>query len=255
MPEPALLDALFYREDEGISFHRTLPSSSGDPIDFTFETVNPQFERLMDLRSDELSRRTVRQVVLDDLQDWLRGLEQVAESGQPASLETYCPRLERWLAIKVFRHESGVLVSTVSDATSSTSFHQKNAEDAAMHHTFFDMPNGMKLIIDVGSQRILQANPKAAEFYGWSQDELRTMTIGQINTLSRLQLEEEMEAARTEKRNHFRFRHRVCSGEVREVQVYSSPGIYQGRQVLFSIIHDVTEEHEIQRRLLQRERL
>ena len=68
------------------------------------------------------------------------------------------------------------------------------------------------------------------------------MRIGQIN----LQPAEEIAARMAEAANgpatrFFTFRHRLASGEIRIVDVYSGPLRFDGRTVLQSVIHDVTE--------------
>jgi len=54
-----------------------------------------------------------------------------------------------------------------------------------------------------------------------------------------------------EQRNHFVFPHRIATGEVRWVEVYSTPIEAQGKALLFSIIHDITERKRAEE-LIQR---
>jgi len=50
---------------------------------------------------------------------------------------------------------------------------------------------------------------------------------------------------------HFLFKHRLANGEVRDVEVYSGPITIEGKQLLYSIIHDISErrlaEEELQK--------
>ncbi len=48
-----------------------------------------------------------------------------------------------------------------------------------------------------------------------------------------------------ELRNLFIFPHRLASGEVRTVEVHSSPISHNGQIMLFSIIHDITERKRL----------
>ncbi|WP_295431179.1 PAS domain S-box protein [uncultured Thiodictyon sp.] len=47
-------------------------------------------------------------------------------------------------------------------------------------------------------------------------------------------------------RNYFNFRHRIASGEVRDVEVFSSPVDVSGRPLLFSIVHDITHRKQVE---------
>jgi diguanylate cyclase (GGDEF)-like protein len=75
------------------------------------------------------------------------------------------------------------------------------------------------------------------------------MRIDAINALSTEAIKVEMELARTQARSYFVFRHRLASGETRDVEVHSSPVEVSGRTLLFSIIHDITERKQVEEAL------
>jgi PAS domain S-box-containing protein len=105
------------------------------------------------------------------------------------------------------------------------------------------------LLIDPEGGRILDANPAAAEFYGWSRQELAAMSIQQINTLPSPQVAREMQKARQGERQRFEFVHRLAHGGTREVEVFSGPVELGGRRLLVSVVHDLTPIKAAQRRL------
>ena len=120
------------------------------------------------------------------------------------------------------------------------------------YRQLFDDHAAVKLLVDPDDGRILDANQAAAIFYGWSRDELRRMLITQINTMAPEELRVEIEKARTHKRYHFEFRHRRADGTVRDVAVFNSPTLVDGRALLHSIIFDITEQKRAES---ERERL
>lgn len=105
----------------------------------------------------------------------------------------------------------------------------------------FQKPKAIMLLIDPISGAIIDANMAAVEFYGWSGEKLCSMKIQDINTLSEEEVSKERLAALTEHRNHFVFPHRLANNQIRWVEVYSSPILIQDKQMLFSVIHDITE--------------
>ncbi|MFN4291730.1 MAG: EAL domain-containing protein [Permianibacter sp.] len=107
---------------------------------------------------------------------------------------------------------------------------------------FFHQHHAVLLLIDPATGRIVDANPSAARFYGYSLEQLRQLRIADINTLSPAQIDAEMQRARTEQRNTFLFPHRLASGEIRTVEVLSSPLQQDDRTLLVSIIRDVTQQ-------------
>jgi PAS domain S-box-containing protein len=103
------------------------------------------------------------------------------------------------------------------------------------------------LLVEPQSGAIVDANDAAVNFYGYSRGELQGMGVGQINTLP----PEEVAARRAEAlcrtATRFLFPHRLKSGELRTVEVYSTPVPVSGRTLLFSIVHDVTARVEAER--------
>lgn len=97
------------------------------------------------------------------------------------------------------------------------------------------------LIIDPSDGTIVFANNAAIDFYGYGQ-EIIGMKISEINTLTDEQVDAEMALADHEMRNYFLFKHLLSSGSVRDVEVYSYPIDYKGKQMLFSIVFDVTDK-------------
>ena len=73
------------------------------------------------------------------------------------------------------------------------------------------------LLIEPDSGVIVDANPAAASFYGYSVEQLRAMRIDQINTLTPSEIEAEMGRAVRQERDYFIFEHRHANGEIRTV--------------------------------------
>ena len=119
---------------------------------------------------------------------------------------------------------------------------------------FFDNYKSIMLIIDVESGNIVEANQAAADFYGYKQIELTSMKIQDINQLTTEETAAEMKAAFEEDRNYFLFNHKLASGEIRNVEVYSYPLQIDGRNQLYSIIPDVTDKPMLQKALDARNR-
>jgi diguanylate cyclase (GGDEF)-like protein/PAS domain S-box-containing protein len=127
------------------------------------------------------------------------------------------------------------------------------AESENRYRSFFETNTAVKLLIDPVDGRIVDANEAAVALYGYPREELLAMSIKDINCLPPERVQEEMRNAEREQRKYFNFPHRLKSGEIRQVEVYSGPIQVSGRHLLFSIIHDVTERHKLEasRRMAQ----
>lgn len=111
----------------------------------------------------------------------------------------------------------------------------------ARYRAVFFTNVAIKLLIDPDTGHIVDANPAACAFYGYTPEALNGLTIYDINTMEPERLRQKLELARNGIRGSFRFSHRLADGSVREVEVYSGPVAFSGRALLFSIIHDVTD--------------
>jgi PAS domain S-box-containing protein len=118
------------------------------------------------------------------------------------------------------------------------------------YHDMFDVNTAVKLLVDPVSGEIIKANQAAAEFYGWSIAQLETMNINQINTLSDDQIKAEMDLAIRQMRTYFNFQNRLASGDLRDVEIYTSPVEIDGRVLLYSIMHDVSDRKKAEAALL-----
>ena len=110
--------------------------------------------------------------------------------------------------------------------------------------TFFNTYNSVMLLIDPISGNIVNANKYAIKYYGYPLETLIGMPAHKINTLSKNQIYIEQQNVLKKNRNHFNFVHKLASGEHRNVQVHSSTVEFEGKDVILSIIYDVTNQNE-----------
>lgn len=118
----------------------------------------------------------------------------------------------------------------------------------------FENNHAVMLLVDPEAGQIIDANPAACSFYGWSRDQLREMTVAEINTASAERVAEEIARASGRKRSYFVFRHRLADGSERDVEVYSGPVLSNGRRLLLSIVHDITVRTRVQAELKESEK-
>jgi len=123
------------------------------------------------------------------------------------------------------------------------------SESNEIFQQMFIQHKTIMLLIEPDSRRILYANQAASDFYGYSIEQLRSMHITDINMLPPDEINAEMTRAVTEERRYFEFPHKLANGEIRTVEVYSSPVLIKGTPLLYSIIHDITERKQMENRI------
>ncbi|MDY6978918.1 MAG: EAL domain-containing protein [Pseudomonadota bacterium] len=123
------------------------------------------------------------------------------------------------------------------------------AESEARFRNIFEKNSSVMILIDPGTGKIVQANNSAIDYYGYPEKELIGMPIYNINRLSREDIQKQILKATNEEKNYFTFQHRLASGEIRDVEVYSTPISSGSGPLLFSIVNDVTDRKRAEERI------
>ncbi|MEY3884793.1 MAG: hypothetical protein RIS87_568, partial [Pseudomonadota bacterium] len=131
-------------------------------------------------------------------------------------------------------------------------------ESEEIYRQLFERHDAIMLLIDYETGMIVDANPSAVEFYGYSLESLRGMDVNKINAQPESEIHEQRQQAILGVQNRFVFEHRLASNEVKTVEVHISTVDYRGKNLFFSIIHDITlrkKSDEIIRNLAFRDHL
>lgn len=127
-------------------------------------------------------------------------------------------------------------------------------ESEKRYRLFFENNDSIILFINPENGNIEFANKTAERYYGYSNDQLISMNINRINTLPPEEIKLKMANAKKRKQNYFVFKHRLASGEIRDVEVYQTK-LFLNKKELFSIIvHDITDRKDIEQALNKSEK-
>jgi len=117
-------------------------------------------------------------------------------------------------------------------------------EQSALFRGMFENHSAVMLLLNPENGQIVEANQAAVAYYGYPLEDLKKLTIHALNQFSPAEVQLEMTRAQAEKRKYFHFPHRLAQGEIRMVEVYSSPVTFKHQDLLFSIVHDITERKQ-----------
>ena len=235
--------------------HRLLMEQSGLGIGYydlsgTCLIMNKKALNNMSAEAENVVGKNVSELFGNEMgRTVLERFEKVLAAKQPLIFEDLVsfPNGDRWYrsTISAIPDESGEITGfqIISDNITET----KLAEEKLLASnerlvSMFDNHNAVMLFVESKDGKIIDANNAAVDFYGYSRDQMHDMTIYDINMLEKGQIQSDMQKAYRNEQNKFVFPHRLSNGEVRNVEVHSSPIVVQGKDHLFSIIYDVTDK-------------
>ena len=113
--------------------------------------------------------------------------------------------------------------------------------------TFFQENSSIMLLVDPATGEIVAANHAAADFFGFTQQQLVGMLTSQLTVgppeESRLRRERTISG----ESRYENVKIRLACGEERDLEVYSSPFTLKEKELLYLIAHDVTERKRSER--------
>ncbi|RKE02580.1 PAS domain S-box-containing protein [Marinifilum flexuosum] len=123
------------------------------------------------------------------------------------------------------------------------------SESEKRYKAIFRNNQSIMMLIDPTNGQITDANSAAVKFYGYDYKTLTSMSIGKINTLPTEYLSKAIQStAKTS--SVYIFKHKLASGEIRDVEVYSEAMVFEEKKLLFSIIHDISELRKTKQELV-----
>ncbi|MCC7299987.1 MAG: PAS domain S-box protein, partial [Verrucomicrobia bacterium] len=118
---------LFASMHAGFALHEIICDENGIPCDYRFLEVNPAFEKLTGLKSEELIGRTVKEVMPKIEAHWIEGYGKVALTGVPMQVDDFSGELGRHYAVSAYSPCKGRFATVFTDITE-----EKNAEVAVL---------------------------------------------------------------------------------------------------------------------------
>ncbi len=126
----------------------------------------------------------------------------------------------------------------------------KVQESEKQFSRMFNDHSAVMLQVEPKSGRIVGANGAASQFYGYSNEQLKSMFMHELDQIDASRVEAEPGRGLRKENSFFPSKHTLASGEIRDVETYSTQIDSGGETVLFSIIHDVTERKRAEAQLI-----
>lgn len=154
------------------------------------------------------------------------------------------PRWYQWQDIPVLDPAGEPLAfhSIGRDISAHRHLEAELQESEARYRALFESSQTPMFLVDPAASRFVDANEAAVLFYGYPRAAFQEgMPVSGVNLLPPEEIAAALRRATETRLNQFQFRHRLASGEIRDVEVFSGPIRINGQALLYSIVHDITE--------------
>ncbi len=154
-------------------------------------------------------------------------------------------------AVNIPLYEQNIMVSTVMDMTEQVEAEKLLRESEEQFRKLFENHSVVHLLISGQDGIIINANQAAADFYGYSIEELRGLPVSKINIMPAEEIKKAMDDTRLRGKGYFEFKHRLADGRIRDVEIFSNNVELNGKDYLYSVVHDITEKKELFREVVK----
>jgi PAS domain S-box-containing protein len=138
------------------------------------------------------------------------------------------------------RTEMARLEACLAESTNARAAHQAE---------IFESTPAVQLLIEREGGRVIDANNAACSFYGYSRSELMALRIWDLSTLGEAETRRQMASVEASKPTEFALQHRLASGEIRDVAVYTGQVKSLGDDLLHAIVFDTSARVSAERAL------
>ena len=152
--------------------------------------------------------------------------------------------------------DDGQITGTVGisrDVTENRLSHKLLKESEQRFRSIFENRHIIMVICDPETGEIVDANPAALTFYGYTLDQLKTKTVFDLNPAPLEIVRQNIQKANLQSQEYTGFRHILANGEEREVDVMPGPIVLGGKRLNLVVVKDVTERSRLERSLRETE--
>ncbi|WP_338669872.1 diguanylate cyclase [Pseudodesulfovibrio methanolicus] len=154
-----------------------------------------------------------------------------------------------WAELSGRLNADGSFNGILQDVTDLVEAARAVEERDELHRAFFEENKAVMLLHDPLDSTIQFVNPAACQYYGYTNEEMTSMTIRQLDCMTDEEMYRELKEAAEERRSYFKQVHTLKDGTRRDVEVFTGPVSLGHRQLHYSIVHDVTGKRRLEARL------
>lgn len=168
---------LFESMVEGLSIHEIIFDPPGYAVDYRIVEVNPAFERITSLKRDLVLGKTLREIMPDIDDAWIKKNAYVAVTGESLRVEGLDPRTNKYYESLIYRIGENRVAALTVDATERWHSQEALRQSEARLRRLVEA-NIIGIMYTSASGRITVANDAFLDMLGYTRSELEA---GEVN--------------------------------------------------------------------------
>lgn len=233
----------FYNSIEaGIAIFEPIFNTLGELEDLRYVDMNPVNEIIINTKKEDLIGKRHSEYFPDTQDEFLEHFKSVLTHNKGKRFEKYYPYTSKYYSTNIFPIDKGLIAFTCYDITKSVKAKQAMEESEKRHKAIFNNSNSMMVLVDPETGAYLDANKTFLKYLGYTKEELLNLTVYDTTIHPKKKVKKLLQLTLNNLNYRFEYKHKLASGELRNTEVYTGQIEENGKVILHSIIHDITDK-------------
>ncbi len=249
---------LFNNSTNGIAYHKVVYDTSGNPIDYIITDVNPQYEKILSFKKDNVVNRKATEIYGVEIAPYIEQFSNVAATQESTSFETYFEPMEKHFNLSVISQKIGEFITVFDDISKRKRSEQKLIESEEKFRTISEQSVvGISIIQD---NQLKYINQCLLDLLGYTRDEVEKWSPGLFINLIHLdyrkraiEITSKNQSGEAKTPVHEELKLIKKTGEIFWVGFFARSIIYNGKPAGMYIIIDITERKAAEQKLKESE--
>jgi len=172
---------LFLNATSGIAYHTIVYDAKGTPIDYIIRDINPQYEKILSFKREDVINKKSTEVYKVDNAPYLNIYSKVAKINKPTTFETYFQPLNRDFRISVISPKKGEFITIFDDISEHRDTERKLKASENKYRRAYELANLYKDLFTHDMNNIIAVIQGSTQLYS-----LYESNPGKINELMEL---------------------------------------------------------------------
>ncbi|MCY1634382.1 PAS domain-containing sensor histidine kinase [Marinifilum sp. D737] len=234
---------LFSASNSAIAILEPIRNEVGELVDLLCKDMNPANEEIIEISKDKAIGKTLLELFPNTEPEWIDYFNSVTNDFKNTNFYSYHSDIGKFIYVDSFPLSDKEFAVSAVDLTDKVKLKEKLSEAENRYKNIFYGSSSVMMLVSPENGLIKDVNESACEFYGYSKRELLNLKIWDLNIAGEVTVWDNIEKAKTNSKTIFKAKHRIASGEIKDVEISSGVVMVDGIELLHSVIRDVTERN------------